>query len=321
MQEIAFTEAYNRLNIKQKEAVDTIEGPVMVLAGPGTGKTQILTLRIARILKNTDVTPENILALTFTESGAKAMRERLSRYIGASAYRVAIHTFHEFAGKLIRQYPDAYTRVIGGRLMDDLEKVILVESIIATPTIKNLRPSGNPEYYIKPIISALSEMKREYITPDIFAEHIEAQQVQCNAIQKIHEKGAHKGKVRKEYLDAEKKIVRNKELLFVYRAYEAELALRRVFDFEDMIYETVRALETNEDMLRSVQEEYQYILADEHQDVNGSQNRILELLASFHEYPNIFVVGDEKQSIYRFQGASLENNCTYRKLSLTSGYS
>ena len=94
MENNAFAVAYNKLNPAQKEAVDTIEGPVMVIAGPGTGKTQILTLRIANILKVTDARPENILALTFTEAGARAMRERLHTYIGQAAYRVNIHTFH-----------------------------------------------------------------------------------------------------------------------------------------------------------------------------------------------------------------------------------
>jgi DNA helicase-2/ATP-dependent DNA helicase PcrA len=302
-----FEAAYNRLNPEQKLAVDTIEGPVMVIAGPGTGKTQILTLRIANILKKTDVGPENILALTFTESGARAMRERLALYIGAPAYRVHIHTFHEFAGHCIRTYPDAYTRAVGGRPITDLEKIALIESILDTPTIKLLRPSGNPQFYIKPIMSALSLMKREYITSTRFVDTIGAQEEVLNATQKLHEKGAHKGKVRSEYIDREKSLNKNRELLFVYRAYEASLAQNHHFDFDDMIFETVEALTQNEDMLRSLQEQYQYVLADEHQDVNGSQNKILELLSSYHERPNIFVVGDEKQSIYRFQGASLEN--------------
>ncbi len=307
MHESSFLEAYERLNPEQKLAVDTIEGPVMVIAGPGTGKTQILTLRIANILKKTDTQPENILALTFTESGARAMRERLASYIGAPAYRVGIYTFHEFAGILIRTYPDAYTRAVGGRPITDLEKITLIESIIETPTVKLLRPSGNPQFYVKPIMNALSTMKREYITPDRFAEIIEEQEKILIATEKLHEKGAHKGKVRSEYIDREKGVNKNRELLFIYRAYESALAKNGHFDYDDMIFETVEALQKNEDMLRSLQEQYQYILADEHQDVNGSQNRILELLASFHERPNIFVVGDEKQSIYRFQGASLEN--------------
>ncbi len=307
MNESLFLEAYERLNPEQKKAVDTIEGPVMVIAGPGTGKTQILTLRIANILRMTDTQPENILALTFTESGARAMRERLASYIGAPAYRVPIYTFHEFAGKLIRSYPDAYERAVGGRPISDLEKITLIETILSTPSITLLRPRGNPQFYISPIMHALSNMKREYITPDQFSEIIDAQQGVLDATPKVHEKGAHKGKVRGEYIEREKSVKKNRELLFVYRAYESALAEGRFIDFDDMIFETVKALEHDEDMLRSLQEQYQYVLADEHQDVNGSQNKILELLSSFHERPNIFVVGDEKQSIYRFQGASLEN--------------
>lgn len=307
MQKTAFETAYSRLNPEQKKAVDTIEGPVMVIAGPGTGKTQILTLRIANILRLTDTKPENILALTFTESGARAMRERLHTYVGQTADRVRIHTFHEFAGTLIRQYPDAYDRAVGGRPASDLEKVSLVEDIIETGKVRSLRPHGNPSFYVKPIMSAIALMKREYITPDALLAIIETQEAVLATTPKIHEKGAHKGKVRSEYQKKEKEIEKNRELLFVYRAYDAALAAKKLYDFEDMIFETVRALEKNEDMLRDLQERHQYILADEHQDVNGSQNRILELLASFHERPNIFVVGDEKQAIFRFQGASLEN--------------
>ncbi len=302
-----FQKAYGRLNSAQKEAVDTIEGPVMVIAGPGTGKTQILTLRIANILAKTDTKPENILALTFTESGARAMRERLHGYIGAGAYRVNIHTFHEFAGTLIRTYPDSYERAVGGRPATDLEKVSIIEDIIETGKVGSLRPHGNPSFYVKPIMSALALMKREYITPDAFSEIIVRQEERLGATPKLHEKGAHKGKVRSEYQKLEKELEKNRELLFVYRAYDAALTSRQLYDFEDMIFETVAALEKNEDMLRDLQERFQYILADEHQDVNGSQNRILELLASFHDRPNLFVVGDEKQAIFRFQGASLEN--------------
>jgi DNA helicase II / ATP-dependent DNA helicase PcrA len=307
MEKATFETAYARLNPAQKEAVDTIEGPVMVIAGPGTGKTQILTLRIANILLRTDTAPENILALTFTESGARAMRERLHSYIGNRAYRVHIHTFHEFAGSLINMYPDSYDRAVGGRPATDLEKVGILEDIIETGKVRSLRPHGNHTFYIKPIMSAIALMKREYITPDTFVEIIKKQEDILRETPQFHEKGAHKGKVRGEYQKLEKELTKNRELLFVYRAYDAALTTQNLYDFEDMIYETVRALTQNEDMLRDLQERFQYVLADEHQDVNGSQNKILELLASFHDRPNLFVVGDEKQAIFRFQGASLEN--------------
>jgi len=303
----AFDEAYAKLNAEQKKAVDTIEGPVMVIAGPGTGKTQILTLRIANILLRTDTKPENILALTFTDAGETAMRERLLRYIGTQAYRVPIYTFHAFAQHLIAEYPDAYTKIIGGRPASDLEKIMLIQTILDDGVIKHLRPLGDPSYYVKPILNIISKLKQEYIVPDTLALRIVRQEDTLLGIEKIHQKGAHKGKVRGEYQKEEKSIEKNKELLLVYRQYEALLRDKRLFDFDDMIVETVRALEGNEDMLRDLQEQYQYLLADEHQDVNGSQNKILELLASYHQRPNIFVVGDEKQAIYRFQGASLEN--------------
>ena len=323
----AFDTAYQALNDAQKEAVDTIEGPVMVIAGPGTGKTQILTLRIANILLKTDTAPESILALTFTESGAKAMRARLHRYIGARAYQVPIYTFHGFADKLIRAYPDAYERIVGGAPATTIDKIVIVENILDTASIKKLRPSGDPAYYVKPILSIISELKKEYISPDGLALIVDDQEEELEGVEKIHTKGAHKGKVRGEYTKLEQVIAKNRELVVIYRQYQASLAAAKLYDFEDMIAQTVLALEGNDEMLRDLQEQYQYVLADEHQDVNGAQNKILELLASYHDTPNIFVVGDEKQAIYRFQGASLANFMYFESafvgtkvISLTANY-
>lgn len=323
----AFTDALKTLNAAQREAVEAIEGPVLVVAGPGTGKTQILTLRIANILFRTDMKPENILALTFTESGARAMRERLKQYVGSLAYKVPIFTFHGFAERLIREYPDAFPRIIGGRPATDLEKVNLFETILDDENLSLLRPIGDPTYYVPRVKSIISDLKREYVRPDDLAKIISQQEDFLNGIEKIHQKGAHKGKVRGEYTKQEKVVGKNKELLFVYRRYEESLKEKRIYDFDDMIIETVEAMSKNEDLLRDLQESYQYVLADEHQDVNGAQNKILELLCNFHDSPNIFVVGDEKQAIYRFQGASLENFLyfmdlfpTTKKIVLTENY-
>ena len=302
-----FENALKNLNEAQKEAVVTIEGPVMVIAGPGTGKTQILTLRIANILLKTDTAPSSILALTFTDSGVRAMRERLLTFIGVSAYHVPIHTFHSFAGELIKRYPDAYDTIVGGRPASELEKIRIIEAILEDTSFKYVRPHGDPGYYVKPILQAISTLKKEYVTADVLSVHIQKQALRLEEIPKIHEKGAHKGKLRGEYVTAEKSLGKNQELLVVYRAYSAAMREAKLYDFEDMILDTIVALETHPDMLLDVQEQYQYILADEHQDVNQSQNRLIELIASYHERPNVFVVGDEKQAIYRFQGASLDN--------------
>ncbi|MEX2340750.1 MAG: ATP-dependent DNA helicase [Candidatus Paceibacterota bacterium] len=307
MDNTAFSQAYDLLNDSQRKAVDAIEGPVMVIAGPGTGKTQILALRIANILEKTDTKPENILALTFTDAGSHAMKERLRRYIGDAAYRVAVHTFHSFAGQLIVKYPDAYPTIIGGRAATDIERFSIIEDIVNDGNLKELRPNGDPLYYVKKIPGAISDLKKEYVTPDEFAGRLQELETRLLALPKFHEKGAHKGKVRSSYAKEEKRLHKLLELNYVYRQYQQVLKDRHIYDFEDMIVETVGALEGNEEMLRDLQETYQYILADEHQDVNESQNKILELLAHFHDKPNIFVVGDEKQSIYRFQGASLDN--------------
>lgn len=303
----AFAAALEKLNDEQRRAVETIDGPVLVVAGPGTGKTQILTLRIANILQQTDTAPEHVLALTFTDSGAKAMRERLRGYIGSMAYRVPIHTFHGFAEQLIHDYPDAYERVVGGTPLTDLEALRYIESIIDSGGYTHLRPVGNPRYYVKPIRGQLDAMKREYISPERLAEIVNQEAARLEEMPRVHEKGAHKGKVRGEYSKAEKTLQKHQELLRAYQEYEALLRADRRYDFADMIVETVQALQDNETVLRELQETYHYILADEHQDVNESQNQILELLASYHDHPNIFAVGDEKQAIYRFQGASLSN--------------
>ena len=305
--EAAFKEVYNSLNDAQKQAVDTIEGPVMVVAGPGTGKTQVLTLRIANILRQSDTEPEQILALTFTESGARAMRLRLRQFIGSAAYRVTITTFHGLAEQLISQYPEYYERIISGRAASELERALLIEDILQDPALTVLAPAGDPRYYVKPIMSELSHLKREHVTPEDFARYVNEQAEALAALPRYHESGRHQGKERGEYQKAAKALSKNEALLAVYQRYEAGLQDKQWYDFDDMIKHTVAELTTKPDFQQEIQEQYQYVLADEHQDVNGSQNRLLELLTDYHDQPNLFVVGDEKQAIFRFQGASLDN--------------
>jgi DNA helicase-2/ATP-dependent DNA helicase PcrA len=310
----AFEKAYRALNKEQRSAVDAIEGPVVVIAGPGTGKTQVLTLRIANILWRTDARPENILAITFTDAGARAMRARLRTLIGAAADKVHIRTFHGLADELIKRYPDAYPEIVGGRLASEVERAKLIEEIILGGSVKLLRPTGRPDYYVKDIIGAIATLKKEDVSPAVLAVKLKAEEKMLSGMDKVHIKGVHKGKVRADYHAAERSLTKNRELLFVYQRYESNLRAARLYDFEDMILFTLAALLKNDDMLRDLQETYQYLLADEHQDVNASQNRLLELLASFHNNPNLFVVGDEKQAIYRFQGASLDNFLRFTSL-------
>lgn len=304
----AFDKAYNALNSRQREAVDAIEGPVMVVAGPGTGKTQILALRIAAILARTDTAPESILALTFTESGARAMRKRLIDMLGNAAYRVNIYTFHGLCNEIIRSNPDDFPRIIGATLILPVDQVQLMEKLLSTVPLTRLRPFGDPLYYLRPSLSAISELKRENISPAQFLQNTEEAEKTVMAQPDLyHLKGAHKGKMKGEFQTELLSIEKNKELAALYASYQEALSESRRFDYDDMILEAVRVLGENSDLLLRLQEQYQYILADEHQDANGAQNKLLELLASFYENPNLFVVGDEKQAIFRFQGATLEN--------------
>ena len=286
-----------------------------MVAGPGTGKTQILTLRIANILRKTDTSANSILALTFTESGVYSMRKRLVEMIGSDGYRVNIYTFHGFCNEVIKKHPDEFPRIIGATNIIEVDKVLLLKDIILhTKGIDTLRPFGDNFFYVKHVRGHISDLKRENITPKDFKKLIQKQEKDFKFLDDLyHEKGKYKGEMKGKYKDLEKKIKKNKELLLVYEAYEKKLEKQRHYDFEDMILEVIRALRKNKDLLLKLQEEFQYLLADEHQDANNAQNELLELLASFHDEPNIFVVGDEKQAIFRFQGASLENFLYFRR--------
>ena len=303
----AFDLAYATLNDAQRKAVDTIEGPVMVIAGPGTGKTQILALRIAAILQRTDTQPESILAITFTEAGARNMRLRLRTFIGDAAYRIPIYTFHGFANMVIGQYPDAVPRIIGGRIATPLEKITLINDILSTGSYTVLRPAGRPDYYVQPLLSVIQSLKQERVSPSDLSVVIKQLATECDTLPRWHETGAHKGKERGDYIAAMKRLSKLTELAECYQAYEAALRAAHWYDFDDMIGEVVTMLDADTETRMMVQEQYQYVLADEHQDVNATQNAVLSLLTNFHERPNIFVVGDEKQAIFRFQGASLDN--------------
>ncbi len=309
-----FEKAYKELNRSQQDAVNTIEGPVMVVAGPGTGKTQVLTLRIANILLKTQINPENILALTFSESASHQMRQRLLSIIGTPAYRVEISTFHSFANSIIQNYPEEFGNLISSQSISEDEQIEYLEKIIEGTDLKILRPWGDTFFYVKDILSAIGDLKKEGISPEKLSEVLKIQREDFKNIPDLyHEKGKFKGEMKGKYADEIKNMDKLEEFIKVYAAYSGTLVKNKKYDFNDMLIETIKVLEQKKDLLILFQEKYQYILVDEHQDTNASQNRLVELLASFYESPNLFVVGDEKQAIYRFQGASLENFLYFQK--------
>lgn len=299
----AYEAAYKALNTAQKAAVDTIEGPVMVMAGPGTGKTQILTLRIAHILQNTDTSPDAILALTYTNSGVAAMRERLKNFIGQDAYRVNIATFHGYASSVIESHPASFPRIIGASAADDVDRYDIVRTAIAKVGTDAIRPSGDPDYYVKPILSLVGSLKNDSVSVEDYEAFLKTLVGQEHA---YSEEG-----------EPTTKLLRSDTFCDVFREYERLMRERGLYDYSDMLVELIAAMTADPEFRLELAESAQYILADEHQDANHSQNTILEMLASAHPdgsiSPNIFIVGDDKQAIYRFQGASLANFLFFRE--------
>jgi len=308
MQDKVFNELYKKLNKGQKQAVDTIDGPVMVIAGPGTGKTTILTLRIANILRLTDTPPHGILAITYTDAGVKAMRTKLHEIIGNRAHDVRIHTFHSFAVSVIAEYPDHFIHLSDRKQLTPIEQELLIISILEDPSFAKLRPIGKPDAYLYGIIKSIEDAKREALTPDAVRKHAKEKIERIKKDESsISTRGATKGQLKAEAKERIEKCERTILFADVYDRYEQKKIENKKMDFNDLIIELLVALRKDELLLRLIQERFLYIHVDEHQDTNDAQNFIVALIAEFFETPNIFIVGDEKQAIYRFQGASVEN--------------
>ena len=291
-----FNEYYGQLNKEQKKAVDTVEGPLLVLAGPGTGKTQLLSVRAANIIRKKKVSPENILILTFTNAAAGAMRERLAKILGDDGYDVTVETFHGFANSIILESEGAINFIKDRIPLEDVDKIRAIQHILdSEKDAMELRPFGSPYIHRSEIESRISELKNEGISP-----------------------GEFKGEVKKlkPYGDIleDKDIKRLKALAVIYEKYE-KLKIgeknslfdeRGRYDTDDMILIALDALKNEKSLKDSFGGEYKYIMVDEYQDTNGAQ---LELLFSVLDpkAPNLCCVGDDDQAIYRFQGATLSN--------------
>lgn len=313
-----FLAEYAKLNDNQKLAVDTIEGPVMVIAGPGTGKTQILASRIGKILLDTDAQAENILCLTYTDAGVVAMRKRLLQFIGTDAYKVNISTFHAFCNDVIQENLALFEK----NTLDPISELEKIE--LFTELIDNF-PKGHPlkryrgdvYFEIHPLQNLFSTMKREGWKADYLIQQIDAyindlpNRDEYIAKRKVGD--YKKGDVRWDKIEEEKeKMVKLSAAVREFDNFQQLMRKRNRYDFDDMINWVIEKFETDKNLLAKYQERYLYILVDEYQDTSGTQNRIVELLINFWEEPNIFVVGDDDQSIYRFQGANMDNMLLFR---------
>lgn len=318
-----FNTAYNQLNPKQKEAVDTIEGPVLVNAGPGTGKTQILATRIGKILKEQEIAPHNILCLTFTDAATISMRNRLVEIIGPTAHQVHIFTFHGFCNQVIQENLDYFGGYRQLEPISDLESVDIYRQLIDNLSDESsLKRFKYDKYYeAKRLKNLFNLMKKENYTAEEFHKKVDQflkeEKESDNYIYKrkttrneiTYQKGDFN---EKKYEEFAKKFELLKEGIDEFENYNKLMDEAERYDFNDMIRWVNDAFNSNENLLADYQERYQYFLVDEYQDTNGTQNAILDHLVGFWENPNVFAVGDDDQAIYKFQGANVGNIITYK---------
>ena len=309
----AFAQLIGSLNAQQRLAVERIDGAMLVVAGPGTGKTHLLAARIGQILIATDAQPHNILCLTFTDAGVQAMRQRLVRYIGPEAYRLHISTFHAFCNLVIQENADFFSKN-DLEPISDLERIALIRRLIdelpETNVLRRLR--GNPYQYEGSLKHLFSTMKTEAWTTEKVLKAIDTfvadlpnnSDYQYKRAQKQYAKGdPHPERIR----EATEKMQLLRAAALCADRYAQLLRDSGRYEFEDMLQWVHNAFAQHERVLRRYQEQYLYVLIDEYQDTNGIQNKIIEQLAAYWDRPNLFVVGDDDQAVYEFQGARLKN--------------
>jgi len=307
---------YNQLNKNQKAVVDNIREHVVVLAGPGTGKTQVLSVRTANILKNPNVSPSNVLILSFTNAAAGTIRERLVEIIEADGYFVEVETYHSLANSIITESEEV-SETFGEKIeLHDTERIKLIRHILDTlDNISAIRPFRAPYHYEKEIVKNINILKREGVVPDDFSKLL----LNISADEEIIQ---------------EKHIPRLHQFSRVYKMYEElkDSGQKHVFDergrydFDDMIIMATHVLNHEKNLGKKYREKFSHIMVDEFQDTNKAQLKLLLSLID-QKKTNLCVVGDDDQSIYRFQGASIENFRTIKdsfknltQLTLTENY-
>lgn len=317
-----FQKALQRLNTQQAKAVNTLDGPVMVIAGPGTGKTQVIAARIGQILQNTDTAPHNILCLTYTDAATIAMRNRLIEFIGPTAYNINIYTFHAFCNDVIQDNLRYFGGIRELQVINELEEVEIYENLIDDlPNDHILKRLTGDTYFERSRLKTLFElMKKENWSPEYLIKRADQYLEELPLDEKYIYKrssekhGYKKGDLKeKDYNKEVENIEKFKAAALLFQDYNDRLKALNRYDFHDMILWVLQAFKDHPDLLLDYQEKYHYFLVDEYQDTNGAQNDLLYSLCSYWDAPNVFVVGDDDQSIYRFQGANMENIMAFKE--------
>lgn len=265
---------YDTLNPMQKEAVLHTEGPLLILAGAGSGKTRVLTHRIAYLIDEKEVNPWNILAITFTNKAAGEMRERVDALVGFGAESIWVSTFHSTCVRILRRYIENLGYTTSFSIYDSDDQKTLMKQVFKTLDI------DTKQYKERSVLSIISSAKDKLISPEEFL---------LNAGQDF----------------------RQKKVGEIYKEYQNQLKKNNALDFDDLIVKTVELFQNNHLVLEHYQERFRYIMVDEYQDTNTAQFKLISLLAS--KYGNLCVVGDDDQSIYRFRGADIENILSFEQ--------
>ena len=256
------------LNPMQMEAVEHTEGPLLILAGAGSGKTRVLTHRIASLIRDKGVNPWNIMAITFTNKAAGEMRERVDKIVGYGSERIWVSTFHSSCVRILRRHAERLGYANNFAIYDTDDQKSLIKDIMK-------RLQMDPKLYRdRAIMAAISSAKDEMIEPDQY-------RIDAGIDWKLQKYAA------------------------VYAEYQAELKKNNAMDFDDLLVQTVKLFQQFPEVLDYYQEQFRYIMVDEYQDTNTVQFRFVSLLAA--KYRNLCVVGDDDQSIYKFRGANIEN--------------
>lgn len=262
------------LNDMQEQACEHVDGPLLILAGAGSGKTRVITHRVAYLMEHENVNPLNILAITFTNKAAQEMRERVNLIVGDGADRVWVSTFHSLCVRILRRYADRIGYGKNFDIYDSDDQKSTVKSILKDLQID---PKRYPE---KMFMGAISNAKEKYLSPDEFAK-----------------------KSSGDYSAT--------KVADVYTEYQSRLKKNNAMDFDDLIYKTVELFEHNPDVLEIYQNRFRYIMVDEYQDTNHIQFLMVRMLA--RRYRNLCVVGDDDQSIYKFRGANITNILNFER--------
>lgn len=315
-----YEQEYKNLNERQKKAVDTVKGPVMVIAGPGTGKTQILSRRVANILTNHQTHPEEIVCLTYTETGASEMLDRLEELIGEEGRNVRVSTIHSFCSELIIENSDLFgeePKVITTAAKYEILKAIIDKNVTEeSPFYKN---SGERYSFKEQLLDLFTKIKREKLNKTVFEKEIDEyfkmidlsipgddlySKFKYSRKYKEKNAGDYKDKPLKELQENMEKLLAGVEIV---EKYSNDISNHNYFDFDDMILWTIEKLKEDEGFQKRVSDTIKYLFVDEFQDTSVVQNELVDLLVKGKTNPNIFVVGDDDQSIYRFQGVSADN--------------